>query len=103
MREFPQRDNTLDPQTMVGELAPERRERIRAYLTARCPGSEEVAAIMLDLAEKHPKQLRVKELFETVEAATLIGAELARHCKLRGTPVLYDLACGHGACWLITE
>ena len=59
------------------------KSRIRDYLTRSFPGSPEVAEALLDVSEHHPTHLRVKELFETVEACKHAGAQIAGARRLR--------------------
>lgn len=73
LERYPRRATTLDQATLVANLAPDLKDNLSMYLRQRFPGSEEVCAIMFGIAEHAPTALRVKELFETVEAATMIG------------------------------
>ena len=123
---YPSRATTLDQAALVADLTPALRENLALYLKVRFPGSEEVAAIVWRVAERCPTALRVKELFENVEAASMIGREIAAANKAAakrsrrkakrpkeqqvgeaapgddggpdaaGLQVVYDLACGHG-------
>jgi len=104
--EYPRRATTLDQSTLVGHLetsAPALHANIELYLRQSFPGSEEVAGILLEVARQHPTTLRVKELFETVECAVLIGRDISEaNCQAKKTRQgraishIYDLACGHG-------
>jgi len=94
---------------MIHDLTNDQKLQIREYIKERSPGSEEIADALLWVAETHPKELRTKELCETLEAVTLIGARINAHLAStnnKSTPgakrkkesimTIYDLACGHG-------
>jgi len=103
---------------MVNELADDTKDRIREYIIERCPGSAEIADALFWVAETYPRQLRTKELIETMEAMTLIGASInvlldersSRSSDIENdnsndsdtaqrnkqSMTIYDLACGHG-------
>ncbi len=71
---LPQRADSLDQHAFVAHLPAALREGVRGYLLRSFPGSPEVAAALLDhVAVHHPTHLRVKELFETVEAVKHAG------------------------------
>ena len=69
---YPRRATTLDQATLVGGLEPALITNVELYLKQRFPGAEEVAEILLCVAKRHPRALRVKELFETVERSARI-------------------------------
>lgn len=74
---FPCRESTLDQHAQVSELAPELQIIIATYLDHRFPDTtSEVATALKWVWQKYPKSLRVKELFETVEAFALIAQQL---------------------------
>lgn len=74
---FPCRESTLDQHTQVSELSPELLMLITQYLAYRFQGdAAEVTAALQSVWQNHPKSLRVKELFETVEALSLISQQL---------------------------
>ena len=120
---LPQRAASLDQHVFVAHLPAVLRENVRGYLLRSFPRSPEVAAALLDhVAVHHPTHLRVKELFETIEAVKHAGNhvhELLQRQWLaddgkgkddidggctssdRGSSnitvsAIYDLACGHG-------
>lgn len=106
---LPRRETTLDQHAFVSELRRELVEMLRDYLTRSFPGSPEVASALLDdVAVRHPKHLRVKELFETVEACKHAGAQIASMKGAASSSArasvetvvfpssIYDIACGHG-------
>ena len=61
------------------ELDDERRELLLTYVK-ETGHSEELAAIIADIVEQHPKYLRVKETFETFEAYKRIGQAMTGFC-----------------------
>lgn len=75
LERYPRRATTLDQATLVADLPHDLKENLALYLRQKFPGSEEVGEIMFAVAARAPKALRVKELFETVEAATMIGEQ----------------------------
>ena len=103
-KHLPRSANVIDSNSMVSDIRGETREQLKAYITERCPGSSELVEAFFWIAEHHPEQLRTKELCETLESVTLIGADInslfskdkdPRSSRKRSM-TLYDLACGHG-------
>lgn len=92
LERYPRRSTTLDQATLVAELVPDLKENVSLYLRQRFPGSEEVCAIMFGIAERAPKALRVKELFETVEASTMIGEQSRLYTNANGIHLLVMLS-----------
>ena len=102
---FPRRETTLCQKTMVASLPPALLAHVTAYLAQRekcCPG---MGAALAWVWRAHPKALRVKELFETVETLALLVSQLkqlqALHKKSgsggrQRVRRVFDLACGHG-------
>eukprot|EP01052_Picozoa_sp_SAG31_P059393 SAG31_NODE_18700_length_626_cov_1.000000_1_plen_193_part_01 len=78
---YPARATCLDQATLVSALPTELKANVELYLRERFPGSEEVCAILMHVVAIRPTALRVKELFETVEAAALIGRQIAERKK----------------------
>ena len=104
---FPRRESCLCQHAMVASLEPSLLAFLqRAYLPARFERqSAEVGASLRWVFERHPDSLRVKELFETVEAFSIIEQQVAlinARASARGSgdggcvQTIYDLACGHG-------
>jgi len=85
----------MDPNVMVQWLDSELQELLWAYV-AETAHSEEVADILRAVSQEHPDYLRVKELFETMEAYRRIGQEVYARRRERRVDSAYDLACGHG-------
>eukprot|EP00658_Telonema_sp_P-2_P023774 TRINITY_DN19536_c0_g1_i2.p1 TRINITY_DN19536_c0_g1~~TRINITY_DN19536_c0_g1_i2.p1 ORF type:complete len:345 (+),score=66.82 TRINITY_DN19536_c0_g1_i2:158-1192(+) len=100
---FPCRESTLCEHAMVAELDATQAALLASYLHHRFTDrSQEMVECLRTIAERHPKRLRVKELFETVEAwhvvCSWIQTCIAQR-KEHGLPSLdtvYDAACGHG-------
>ena len=100
---LPRSSSVIDSNSMVSDLSNESKQQLKAYISTRCPGSAEITDIVFWIAEKFPKQLRTKELCETIESVTLIGADInSLLCKeidvtgeRRKRMTIYDLACGH--------
>ena len=92
---LPRRNSTLCQHALVANLSPPLLAEIREWLLSSFPGSPEIATCLLDyVAVTQPTHLRVKELFETVEAAKHAGSHINQLDPKPGT--IYDLACGHG-------
>lgn len=110
--DLPRSASVICSNSMVHDLDDGPKARLREYVVERCPGSEEVADALFWAAEHRPKELRTKELCETLEAVTLIGAYVnalladddrrgedvggGRRGRRRHAMTIYDLACGHG-------
>lgn len=95
---LPRSANAICSNSMVNDLEDGTKELIREYIIERCPGSAEIADALFWVAETHPKELRTKELIETIEAVTLIGASinvLLDSTQRKQSMTIYDLACGH--------
>lgn len=100
---LPRSQNAIDSNSMVDDLPRTLKQQLRAYIIDRCPGSAELADVLFWIAENFPRQLRTKELCETLEAITLIGADINSLLSKEKDPtgdrkknmVIYDLACGH--------
>ena len=90
----------MDSNAMVADLDPRRLELLGTYVEETTL-SDELAAIVGRIAERHPKYLRVKELFETVEAYKRIGQAIYEQWRAGRVEVVYDFACGHGLLGLL--
>lgn len=101
---LPRTENVIDSNSMVSDLSDESKQHLKAYIIERCPGSSEVSDILFWIAEQFPRQMRTKELCETLESVTLIGANINSLLSKekdstgirRKNMTIYDLACGHG-------
>ncbi|CAE8659228.1 unnamed protein product, partial [Polarella glacialis] len=81
---------------MVAALGAEARRALDAYLAYALPHWPEMPRIVEHVAQHHPKSLRLKELFETVECFRIVGRFLHERKRLHGLDSIADLACGHG-------
>ena len=102
-KHLPRSANVIDSNSMVNDIQGEPLEHLKAYIRERCPGSLELVDALFWVAENYPQQLRTKELCETLESVTLIGADinalLSKECDPMGSRkqsmTIFDLACGH--------
>ena len=85
----------MDSNAMVADLDRERLDLLLAYV-AETTLSEELSGIIAETARRHPRHLRVKELFETVVAYKRIGQAIYEHWRAGEVEAVYDFACGHG-------
>lgn len=85
----------MDPNVMVGDLDRERLDLLLTYV-AETGRSETLSAFISGIVDRHPKYLRVKELFETFEAYRRIGQAVYEQWRAGNVETIYDLACGHG-------
>lgn len=100
---LPRSANVIDSNSMVNDLPDEFKQQLKAYIIERCPGSAEIADILFWVAEHFPQELRSKEMCETMESVTLIGADINSLLSKQQDPTgtrrenmtIYDLACGH--------
>jgi len=58
--------------------------------------SDELATMISEISRRYPSYLRVKELFETVEAYKRIGQAIYEQWRAGHVETIYDFACGHG-------
>jgi hypothetical protein len=107
---FPRRESTLDSSTMVEDLPPPLLAHVEAFLAQRERSCSGIGAALRWVWTNHPRCLRVKELFETVDTFVLVVRQIsmlradARAAgAVEGAPSdgmvichIYDLACGHG-------
>jgi len=85
----------MDSNAMVSGLDAERLDLLLTYVEETTL-SDRLAAIIGEIAKRHPQYLRVKELFETVEAYKRIGQAIYEQWREGNVEVIYDFACGHG-------
>jgi hypothetical protein len=90
----------MDSNAMVAWLDPERLELLLTYVEETTL-SDELARFVRTVAERHPKYLRVKELFETVEAYRRIGQDVYEHWRDGHVQAIYDMCAGHGLLGLL--
>ncbi len=90
----------MDSNAMVADLDADRLSLLLRYV-AETTHSEELPALLAKVVERHPRHLRVKELFETVEAYKRIGQAVYEQWRAGKVACVYDLACGHGLLGLL--
>ncbi len=90
----------MDSNAMVHDLDAGRFRRILDYIQLTTH-SEQWAEILADLSRRYPNHLRVKELFETLEAYRRIGQDIYERWRSRGVLRTYDLCAGHGLLGLL--
>jgi len=99
---LPRTANAIDSNSMLADLPNTAKEQIKSYILNRSPGSSEIYDALFWIATNYPKQLRTKELCESIESITLIGAKLnhllasSSNTERKKNMTIYDLACGHG-------
>lgn len=85
----------MDPNAMVSDLDPERFDLLVTYVT-ETGHSDRLGALVAAISRRHPRYLRVKELFETMEAYKRIGQAVYEQWRAGNVETVYDFACGHG-------
>ena len=75
-KSLPRSANVIDSNSMVSDILGDTKEQLKGYINERCPGSSELVDALFWIAEHHPEHLRTKELCETLESVTLIGADI---------------------------
>jgi len=85
----------MDSNAMVSDLDRERFELLLAYVE-ETGHSDRLAAMVSEISSRYPKYLRVKELFETMEAYKRIGQAVYEQWRAGNVETVYDFACGHG-------
>lgn len=86
----------LRPQSMVAELSEGHSLLLSSYLRKAMPGSPEIASIIDDVVQTQPVAIRTKELFESIEAAKVLGQYIHELRAQDAVSEVFDLACGHG-------
>lgn len=95
---FPMGTTRLDQHVMVGHLSASLKARFWRYLNDRFGAhSPEIGTIFHEIGIIAPECLRVKELFESIEAFIVISKFIVM-AKAMGHNVdrIFDVACGHG-------
>ena len=85
----------MDSNSMVHGLDSERFDLLLMYVE-EITHSDELATMISEISRRHPSYLRVKELFETVEAYKRIGQAIYEQWRAGHVETIYDFACGHG-------
>jgi len=100
LSKFPLRATCLDPSPTLRKLSPAQRARFYRYLRDNFGEHyPELAAIFhhMDTFKEDHRFLRVKELFESLEAFKVIASVvLTAQQQGRTIDTIYDMACGHG-------
>ena len=90
----------MDSNAMVHDLDAQRLELLWAYVE-EVAHSGQVAQIIAEISRRHPKYLRVKELFETMEAYKRIGQNVYEQWRDGRVETIYDVCAGHGLLGLL--
>ena len=79
----------MDSNAMVNALDADRLNLLLTYV-AETTHSKQLSTIIANIAERHPKYLRVKELFETIEAYKRIGQAIYKQWRAGNVETIYD-------------
>ncbi len=90
----------MDSNAMVSDLDAERRELLLTYVEETTL-SEELRAMLAEVVRRHPRHLRVKETFETLEAYRRIGQDVYERWRDGRVERVYELCAGHGLLGLL--
>ncbi len=90
----------MDSNAMVHGLDAERLNLLLKYVE-EVTLSETLSALVAEVTRRHPKYLRVKELFETMEAYRRIGQNVYERWRDGEVDTVYDLCAGHGLLGLL--
>jgi hypothetical protein len=90
----------MDSNAMVSDLDGERRDLLLTYVEERTL-SEEIRDMLAEVVRRHPRYLRVKETFETLEAYRRIGQDVYECWRDGFADTIYDLCAGHGLLGLL--
>ena len=90
----------MDSNAMVADLDAERLGLLLTYVE-EATFSPELARFVALVSRRHPKYLRVKELFETFEAYKRIGQNVYERWRDKQVECVYDFCAGHGLLGLL--
>jgi hypothetical protein len=90
----------MDSNAMVRDLDAKRLRLLLLYVE-QATHCTEWPAIVEQISTRYPNYLRVKELFETLEAYTRIGQDIYEQWRHGGVRRIYDLCAGHGLLGLL--
>mmetsp|Transcript_3575 Transcript_3575/g.6537 ORF Transcript_3575/g.6537 Transcript_3575/m.6537 type:complete len:436 (-) Transcript_3575:652-1959(-) len=97
---FPHRVSCIDQSLTLATISPHHRARFWRYLRDTFGQHyPELASIFHHVSLSSPRYLRVKELFETLEAFRIASSIIIMAQDKEGgstIDTIYDLACGHG-------
>ncbi|MFC1586879.1 class I SAM-dependent methyltransferase [Planctomycetota bacterium] len=85
----------MDSNAMVHDLSADQFNLLLTYVE-EVTFSPKLSALIAEISRRHPKYLRVKELFETMEAYKRIGQAIYEQWQTGSVETIYDFACGHG-------
>jgi len=85
----------MDSNAMVHGLDAERLDLLLAYVE-EATMSDRLATLVAEVSRRYPSYLRVKELFETVEAYRRIGQHVYEQWKAGRVERVYEMCAGHG-------
>ena len=85
----------MDSNAMVQGLDAERFDLLLAYVEERTL-SDRLATMVAEVSRRYPNYLRVKELFETVEAYRRIGQHVYEQWRAGRVERIYEMCAGHG-------
>ncbi|KAK3280105.1 hypothetical protein CYMTET_12046 [Cymbomonas tetramitiformis] len=91
----------LSPSATVADLSAYQKARLWRYCHGAMSKSPELADVLFGVAGTHPHLVRVKEVFESVEAFLALENFLVACAKHRTVHRIVDLACGHGLVGLL--
>lgn len=100
-KDFPHRSSCVDPSILISTLSPQLRARFWRYLRDTFGKHyPELTSILHCVSVSHPQYMRVKELFENLEAFQLVSKIILvsqqKSDRTDNIDTIYDLACGHG-------
>jgi len=90
----------MDSNAMVHDLDADRLALLLTYVE-EATLSGELSRMVAEISRRHPEYLRVKELFETVEAYRRIGQNIYERWRDGQVRRIYELCAGHGLLGLL--
>ncbi|MFW6163458.1 MAG: methyltransferase [Planctomycetota bacterium] len=85
----------MDSNAMVHGLDPQRFDLLLTYVEERTL-SDRLATMVAEISRQYPSYLRVKELFETIEAYRRIGQHVYEQWRAGRVERILELCAGHG-------
>jgi hypothetical protein len=90
----------MDPNAMVHDLDRARLDMILTYVR-EVTHDPDWPPVVAEVSRRHPRHLRVKELFETFEAYKRIGQDIYERWREGAVERIYELCAGHGLLGLL--
>ena len=90
----------MDSNAMVHDLDAERLELLLTYVRG-VTHDDTMGTLVAKISRRHPQYLRVKELFETLQAYERIGQNIYEHWRDGYVRAIYDVCAGHGLLGLL--